>query len=73
MVEDDSGHLRSEKSVNPEKLYYGGILKAGERLFTADETLFLFEALCKHHSFNLHKKEDVDAIRTMVAKGGEKK
>ncbi len=62
MVEDDSRHLRSEKSVSTEKLSYGVILKTGKQLFTADETLFLFEAFCKQHSFNPHKKEDVDAI-----------
>ncbi len=67
-----SGHLRSEKQKSPEKLYRCDISKTGKLLFTADDTLFLFEAFCRHHGFNPHKKEDIDAVRDLVTEGGEK-
>jgi hypothetical protein len=46
MFGDDSRHLRSEKSIFTEKLSYAAISKTSKRLFTADETLLLFEAFC---------------------------
>ena len=71
-VVDESGHLRSEKPQSPGKFYRGEISKTGKRLFTADETLFLFEAFCRHHGFDPHKKEDIDAVRELVTDGGDK-
>lgn len=67
---DTSGPLRSEKSATPEKLYHGEISGTGKRLYTADETLFLFEEFCKHHYKDPQKKDDVDAVRAMVQAGG---
>jgi hypothetical protein len=55
---DTSGHLRSEKSATAEKLYHGEISGTGKRLYTADETLFLFEEFCKHHYKDPQKKDD---------------
>ena len=37
-----------------------------------DKTLFLFEKNCRHHRFDPHKKEDVDAFREIVQVGREK-
>ena len=71
-VVDESGHLRSEKQKSPEKLYRDEISQTGKRLFTADETLFLFEAFCRHRGFDPHKKEDVDAVRDLVTDRGDK-
>ena len=69
-VEDDSGHLRAQKKTSPEKLFHGEISASGNRYFTADETLFLFESFCKHHAFDPHKKDDIDAVTLMVREGG---
>ena len=41
-------------------------------MYTSDETLFLFEKICRHHRFDQHKKEDVDAVQEMVQDGREK-
>ena len=71
-VEDDSGHLRAQKKTSPEKLFHGEIFASGKRYFTADETLFLFESFCKHHAFDPHKKDDIDAVTLMVTEGGDK-
>jgi hypothetical protein len=40
-------------------------------LYTADETLFVFEEFCKHHNKDPQKKDDVDAVRAMVQARGE--
>jgi hypothetical protein len=47
-------------------LYRGEISKNGERFFTPDETLFLFEGVCRHHGFDPHKKDDTDTVREFV-------
>jgi hypothetical protein len=52
-------------------LYHGEISGTGKRLYTADETLFLFEEFCMHHYKDPQKKDDVDAVRAMVQAGGE--
>jgi hypothetical protein len=67
----DSGHLRSQKEKSSEKIYHGEISKSGKRIFTAVETLFLFEQFRKHHNFNPQKKEDVDAAKELVKGGGD--
>ena len=69
--EDSSGHLRTEMSLPPEKLYHGEISKTGKRMFTSDETLFLFEVFCKHHCKDPLKKDHLDAVREMVQAGGD--
>jgi hypothetical protein len=58
MVEDNSRHLRSEKSISTEKLSYGVILKTGKRLFTDDETLM------KHCFSSKHFANTTASIRT---------
>ena len=56
-AEEDSGHLSSQKNTSPEKSYHSKKSSSCKRFFTADETLFLFELFCKHHSFHPNKKD----------------
>ena len=36
------------------------------------ETLFLFESFCKHHSFDRHKQDNINAVTVLVNEAGDR-